>query len=94
MESWPFEDPENVWTMTVQQITHGGQPILRVCHAENGMWQFLTGRDPVRRADAMLVSIRKVYTIDPSIAEVADLPMGWTAERSAPGQPWQRKPAC
>jgi hypothetical protein len=92
MEGWPFDDPENVATMTVRQIMQGGQPILRVRHdAGDGMWQLLTG-GPVQMADAMLVSLREVYTIDRSIAELADLPLGWTAERSASDQPWRRKP--
>jgi len=90
MSDWPFDDPENVATMTVRQVTHGGQPILLVGHdADEGMWQFLTG-GPVEMADAMLVSLRDVYRIDPSIGELADLPLGCTAERSAPGQPWRR----
>lgn len=90
MDGWPFDDPENVATMTVRQITHGGQPILLVSRdADDGMWQFLTG-DPVEMADAMIVSLREVYRIDSSIGELADLPLGWTAERSAPGQSWQR----
>ena len=93
MEGWPFDDPENVATMTVRQIAHGGQPILLVSHdAEDGMWQFLTG-GPVQMADAMLVSLREAYRIDRSIGELADLPRGWTAERSAPGQPWRRSPS-
>lgn len=90
MGDWPFDDPENVVSMTVRQITHGGQPILYVAHdADDGMWQFLTG-GPVQMADAMIVALREVYDIDPSISELADLPLGWTAERSAPGQPWRR----
>lgn len=27
---------------------------------------------------------------DPSLAELADLPLGWWAERLAPGHPWIR----
>jgi hypothetical protein len=91
MAEWPFDEPENVATMTVRQVTHGGQPILMVSHdADDGMWQFLTG-GPVEMADAMIVSLREVFTIDPSIGELADLPLGWTAERSSPGQPWRRQ---
>ena len=91
MEDWPFDDPENVATMTVRQITHGGQPILLVSHdADDGMWQFLTG-GPVEMADAMIVGLREVFEIDPSIAEVADLPLGWQAARSSAGAPWQRQ---
>jgi len=28
---------------------------------------------------------------DPSITELADLPLGWYAERDAVGEPWTRK---
>src|SRR5262245_29350389 len=92
MGDWPFPEPENVATMTVRQIAHGGQPILLVSHdADDGMWQFLTG-GPIEMADATLVSLREGYRIDPSVGELADLPLGWTAERSAVGQPWQRQP--
>lgn len=91
MDDWPFDDPENVATMTVRQVTHGGQPILLVSHdADDGMWQFLTG-GPVEMVDAMIVSLREVYQIDPSIAELADLPLGWQAWRSSAGEPWQRR---
>jgi hypothetical protein len=92
MGEWPFDDPENVAILTVRQVTHEGQPILYVTHdADDGMWQFLTG-GTVHRADAMLVSLREVYRIDPTIGELAGLPPGWTATRSAVGQPWQRSP--
>ena len=93
MDDWPFDDPENVVTMTVRQVVHGDQPILlAVRDADDGMWQFLTG-GPVEMADAMLVSLLQVYRMDPSIGELADLPLGWTAERTAPGQPWRRSSA-
>jgi hypothetical protein len=91
MGEWPFDEPDNVATMTVRQVTHDGQPILMVTHDADGTWQFLTGRS-VEMADAMLVCLRTVYRIDPSIGELADLRLGWTATRSAVGLPWQRQP--
>jgi hypothetical protein len=92
MEEWPFDESENVATMTVRQVMRGGQPILLVSHdADDGMWQFLTGGS-VEMADAMIVSLREVYRIDPSIGELADLPLGWTAERSGPRLSWRRSP--
>lgn len=46
---------------------HGGRPILLVSRdADDVMWQFLTGGS-VEMADAMIVSLREVYRIDPSI---------------------------
>ena len=92
MDNWPFVDPDNVVTLTVQQVIDGTQPILWVSHDEDdGMWQFLTG-DSVSMSDAMLVALRSVYQRDPSIAALADLPCGWKAWRKTTADPWQRKP--
>jgi hypothetical protein len=38
-----------------------------------------------------LVGIRTVFRRDPTIAEIADLPLGWQAARTAVGQPWSRQ---
>lgn len=90
MNDWPFDEPPNVATMTVRQVMQDGQPILYVSHdADDGMWQFLAGESVVM-SDGMIVSLGAVFRIDPSIGELADLPLGWTAERTAPGQSWQR----
>ena len=90
MDKWPFDEPENVATLTLQQIIYDGQPILHVTHdADDGMWQFLTG-ERVKMADAMIVLLREIYNIDPTIGELADLPLGWIAQRSAPGEKWRR----
>lgn len=90
MSEWPFEDPENVVSLTVRPILEGHQPILLVCHdADDGTWQFLTGGE-FHMEDAMMVALRSMYRHDLSIGEVADLPLGWTATRTAVGQPWRR----
>ncbi len=90
MNHWPFDDPENVVSRTLIQIMNDGHPILYVSHdADDGTWQFLTG-DPVEKSDAMVVSLRSIFEFDSSIGELADLPLGWCAERSAVGMPWER----
>ena len=93
MGKWPFDEPENVVTLTVRQVMDGRLPILLVVHdADDGTWQFLTG-GPFEIVDGMLVSLRRVYHLDPSIGELADLPLGWSAERKAREQPWKRQPS-
>jgi hypothetical protein len=90
---WPFADPENLAVFTLKRIVRGESPILRVTHDEDdGGWQFLDGGD-VAVEETSLVSLRQMTRIDPGILELADLPLGWIAERSGPGQPWQRAPA-
>ena len=43
--------------------------------------------------EASLVSLRSITQIDPSVLELADLPLGWVASRANPDEPWQRAPA-
>jgi hypothetical protein len=91
-DAWPFADPQNVAVFTVRQIARDGHPILRVVHdIEDGAWQFLEW-EPPRMEDAMLVCLKNVVSLDPSIRELADLPMGWRALRRTPEEQWHREP--
>ena len=68
----------------------GGSPILRVTHdAEDGAWQFLDG-GTVSEENASIVSLEEITRIDPSIMELADLPLGWYAYRLTANEPWRR----
>jgi hypothetical protein len=79
-----------VATFTVRQIMHDHEPILLVRHDEDdGAWQFLPASD-VSMSDALLVSLESVVKLDPTVAELADLPTGWQATRAHPGAPWVR----
>ena len=81
MTPWPFSDPPNLLIITVKQILHGGKPVLYVVHdADDGGWQFLTG-GPFDTADALLVTLKSMIEHDPSLAQLADLPIGWSARR-------------
>jgi hypothetical protein len=93
MDDWPFADPPNVMTVTMRQIVHGGEPILLVCRdADDGSWQFLTGGS-FHVTDGKLVTLRSMVERDSSLAELADLPLGWQAWRERRGSPWERGPA-
>jgi hypothetical protein len=92
-DKWPFDDPENLDVFTLKRIAQDSSPILRVTHDEDdGGWQFLDGGE-VLMDEAFLVSLRNITHLDPSLVELADLPIGWVAERDASGEPWRRKPA-
>jgi hypothetical protein len=74
----------------MRQILRDGHPILLVSHdAEDGSWQFLTG-GTFSTEDAMLVALRTVVKHDPSVCELADLPLGWVAQRESADSPWRR----
>jgi hypothetical protein len=55
---------------------------------EDGAWQFLG--DSMTDTGGVLVCLHHPLDSDPSLTELADLPVGWCAERSKPGEPWTR----
>lgn len=91
-DDWPFDDPPNVAVVTTREVTEGKVPILFVSHdEEDGGWQFLTG-GPALEENARVVALRRIWLFDPSVGQLADLPMGWQASRSSPLDPWRRSP--
>lgn len=88
-DKWPFADAENTAAFTLNQIADGEKPILYVVHDEDGDWQFLDG-GAASEEDAAVVSLKNIAELDPSIKQLADLPVGWKAERTSVDQPWQR----
>jgi len=90
--TWPFDDPPNVAVFTTKSIAFGRQPVLLVTHNEgDSAWQFLPREGAGHVEDAALVSLREMIERDGTVAELADLPVGWQAWRESPDSPWLRK---
>lgn len=95
MDPWPFDQPRNAAAITLRRIVlpepgATARPILYVHHYEaDHSWFFGDGGN-VRPADAAIVRMGTILRHDPTVAEVADLPPGWTASREAPGKSWVR----
>ena len=89
-DDWEFDEPRNVATITTRQILRESHPILLVSHdADDGSWQFLTD-GTFSMEDAMLVALHTIVQHDPSVCELADLPLGWVAQRESANSPWRR----
>ncbi len=88
--TWPFEDPPDAAARTCWRILRGEEWIHYVSHdARGGAWQF----QPHVRApesEGAVVALREILAVDPSVATLADLPVGWCARRERKGAPWQR----
>jgi hypothetical protein len=79
-------------TEASKSIVFGRQPVLRVTHnEEDGAWQFLPPGGAGHLKNAALVSLREMIERDSTLAELADLPVGWCAERESPNSPWLRR---
>jgi hypothetical protein len=87
--SWPFHDGKNQACFTTTRVL-GELPILLVSHDEDGDWQFLCGTTNEAK-DGALVSLGSMFGRDGTLGELADLPEGWTAERSEVGACWVRR---
>lgn len=86
---WPFEDGRRVAVFTTTHVVRAGKPILYVSHdADDGAWQFHSG-DLVSTKDMMLLALEEILEIDPSIASLANLPLGYCAERRNPRSAWR-----
>jgi len=89
MDDFPFEDPPNVATLTTINVLNG-DPILLVTHDDDdGTWQFLCGKTN-NPDDGRIVGLGCIIEQDPSVSELADLPLGWAASRTSAGERWFR----
>jgi hypothetical protein len=87
---WPLSDPPKTAAISLRRILLEGQPIRLVTHdVEDGSWQFLDGKE-VKEEDALVVGLDTVLVHDPSVAAVADLPLGGHAWRDSPEAEWTR----
>lgn len=89
--NWKFPDPPHTGVYLSESVHKGVEPVTYVSHdSEDGAWQFL-GDSMSDGGGPVLSCFHHPIDNDPSLKELADLPLGWYAERSKPGEPWLRK---
>jgi hypothetical protein len=64
-------------------------PILLAVHDHDGEWQFLDG-GAVEEEDAIAVHLGHVFEKHPDLRPLAELPVGWAAERDSVAGKWRR----
>lgn len=88
---WQFKDPPDVMVFTTNDILERGMCIEYVTHDEDdGAWQFHSMKGPSGdEAEARLVRLDTILSIDPSVAQIANLPEGWHAWRKGRDGIWK-----
>lgn len=87
-EEWPFDQPRNFAVFTIRQIIEGDLPITFVYHdADDHGWQFLANTE-TRMNDAVLVCLKNIVELDPSVLRVAHMPPGFHARREHKDAEW------
>jgi hypothetical protein len=94
VEKWKFNDSQNVAVIINKNLLEDGYWIAYVSHdQDDGAWQFHCNESDVfNESDAMIVSLRRVIELDPSVISLADLPVGWQAWRTSKNSECLRKP--
>jgi len=85
---WSFPDPPNTAVYISKAVDQRIEPITYVSHDLDGDWQFLG--ETYIESGGIAVCFHHPIDGDLSLKELADLPVGWYAEREKFGEPWTR----
>jgi uncharacterized protein DUF4262 len=89
--NWKFPNDPHTRAFVSETVNNGTEAVTYVSHdAEDGAWQFL-GESMADGGGPVISCLHHPIDRDPSLAELADLPLGWFAERDRVGDPWIRK---
>lgn len=89
--SWAFADEPHTGAYTRKAVFEKREPILLITHDDDGSWQF-HGPGEADVEQGVLVCLHHMVDMDPSVNELADLPLGWVAWRESVSDPWTREP--
>lgn len=77
--------------VTTRHVTTGDS-IREVTHKDDeeggSLWQFHIGNGDYSAVSLQLVRLDTILKMDPTVAELSDLPMGFQARREDKGAPW------
>lgn len=88
-----FSDAPNTAVYTTKFVLNEKKAITYVTHeAEDGAWQFFSSDnfDSFEEV-AKIVSLEQILKMDPTLSELADLPLGYIATRKDLKDKWKIK---
>ena len=90
-DPWPFDQPRNCASFVTREVMDREEPILLVTHdSDDHGWQFIGSSDGTPE-NARIILLSEAVGLDPSVLQLADLPVGWHASRDSPDDPWIRE---
>jgi hypothetical protein len=88
LHNWKFKEPPHTGVFTTKRVMSGDDHVTRVFHdVEDGACQF-HGPGESNPEDIAYVCFHHIVDKDPTIKELADLPVGWCAWRENATSPW------
>lgn len=90
---FPFEDgrfPAQLGVVVQRTVADGKEPAREVTHAQDNSWAIGDGINDPNLPDACTVlHMHQLLQTDPTLEELALLPLNHTAQRDGPGRPWE-----
>ena len=85
-----FQEADDTAVFTTKYIVRDKKPITYVTHdEEDGAWQFFSSDEFDNYEEvAMIVGLGTIVAIDPTLVELADLPVGYYAVRDKVNEKW------
>ena len=84
-----FQEPDNTAVFTTKYVITERQPITYVTHEEDGAWQFFSSDEfESFKEIAMIVGLGEIVDLDPSLSQLAGLPVGYYAIRETINDEW------
>lgn len=85
--------PPELAAVTQQTVLEGKQPALLIVHTAGNDWLVGDGvSDPNLPSAASGTHLSHLLVLDPSLAELCSLPLGFVAERASQEEPWRVRP--
>lgn len=87
-----FDIQNNTMVITSTFVLQNKMPILYVTHecdeSEGVIWQFHCGNNDYDMSKMLLVRLETILGIDPTVSELAKMPVGCSATRKSQDCPW------
>lgn len=85
-----FKESEKTLCFTCNHVINRERPILYVTHdADDGTWQFMCGKNDHDSTNVKMVSLLNIITIDSTVNDLYEMPVGYGAEREAATDKWK-----
>jgi len=84
-----FAESLKTAVFTTKFVIEGNSPILYVYHFDDGSWQFSGEEQDLNDDDYRVISLGEILTIDKTLKELSDMPMGFEAIRKSKEDEWQ-----
>ena len=90
-DQWLFRDSDDTAVYCCNHVFDRSHPIRFVTHERDGDWQFLCG-EANDHDTPHVVCFGCITARDASLFQLADLPLGWGADRPNVTTAWNREP--